>query len=77
MAKAKESIDDQVAEKVRLERGKIAAEEAKKAKLALGTDLEQKTKELCDLQEILKQRDEKLAEAQKAQAELIRKATRT
>ena len=39
----------------------------------MGTDLEQKTKDLCDLQEILKQRDEKLAEAQKAQASLIRK----
>ncbi len=73
LSKAKESIDDQVADKVRSERGKIAAEEAKKAKLALGTDLEQKAKELCDLQDILKQRDEKLAEAQKAQAALIRK----
>ena len=73
LAKTKESIDEQVAEKVRQERGKIAAEEAKKARLALGTDLEQKTKDLCDLQEILKQRDEKLAEAQKAQAALIRK----
>lgn len=73
LSKAKETIDDQVAEKVRQERGKIAAEEAKKAKLALATDLEQKTKELCDLQDILKQRDEKLAEAQKAQAEVIRK----
>lgn len=36
-------------------------------------DLENKTKELDALQEVLKQRDEKLAEAQKAQAELIRK----
>jgi hypothetical protein len=73
LSKAKESIDDQISEKLKLERGKIAAEEAKKAKLALGTDLEQKTKDLCDLQDILKQRDEKLAEAQKAQAALIRK----
>jgi hypothetical protein len=39
----------------------------------LATDLEQKTKEIIDLQEVLKQRDEKLAEAQKAQAEIIRK----
>ena len=30
LSKAKETIDDQVAEKVRQERGKIAAEEAKK-----------------------------------------------
>lgn len=73
LSKEKASIEDQVAEKLRQDRAKIAAEEAKKAKLAMSVDLEQKAKELCDLQEILKQRDEKLAEAQKAQAELIRK----
>lgn len=69
----KESIDNQVKEKLKQERTKIAAEEAKKAKLVLATDIDQKTKEIADLQEVLKQRDEKLAEAQKAQAELIRK----
>jgi hypothetical protein len=73
LTKAKDTIDDQVAEKVRQERAKIAAEEAKKAKLALANDLDQKSKELADLQEVLKQRDVKLAEAQKAQADLIRK----
>lgn len=71
--KEKESIDNQVNEKLKQERTKIAAEEAKKAKLALGSDIDQKAKEIADLQEVLKQRDEKLAEAQKAQAELIRK----
>lgn len=73
IAKARQTIDDQVAEKLRQERGKIAAEEAKKAKLALQTDLDQKTRELADLQDIIKQRDAKLAEAQKAQAELLKK----
>jgi hypothetical protein len=73
IAKAKESLEEQVADKVRLERAKIVAEEAKKAKLAAATDLEQKTKEVADLQDVLKQRDAKLAEAQKAQADLIRK----
>jgi hypothetical protein len=73
LSKAKETIDVQVAEKLKQERAKIIAEEAKKAKLALGTDLDQKTKEITELQEILRQRDVKLAEAQKAQAELIRK----
>jgi hypothetical protein len=73
LAKAKETIDDQVTEKLRQERAKIVSEESRKAKLALATDLEQKTKEITDLQEVLKQRDEKLAEAQKTQAELIRK----
>jgi hypothetical protein len=35
--------------------------------------LENKVRELGDLQEVLKARDEKLAEAQKAQVELIKK----
>ncbi len=73
LSKAKEAIDAQVDEKVRQERTKIAAEEAKKAKLVMGADIDQKTKEIADLQEVLKQRDVKLAEAQKAQTELIRK----
>jgi hypothetical protein len=73
LSKAKESIDEQVAEKLRQERPKIAEDEAKKAKLALRTDLDHKTKEITELQEILKQKDEKLTEAQKAQVELIRK----
>jgi len=73
LTKAKETLDEQVTEKLKQERVKISAEEARKAKLAIGTDLEQKAKELSDLHSILKQRDEKLAEAQKAQAELIKK----
>jgi hypothetical protein len=73
LSKAKETLDSQVAEKLRQERIKIAAEEARKAKLALATDIDQKDKEITDLQEILKQRDAKLTEAQRAQADLIRK----
>lgn len=73
IAKAKESIDEQVAEKLKNERTVIAAEEAKKAKVLLGAELDQKAKELTEIQEVLKQRDEKLTEAQKAQSELIRK----
>jgi hypothetical protein len=71
--KAKQNLDQQVEQKLQLERARIGAEEAKKAKLALGNDLDQKIKEINVLQDILKQRDAKLAEAQKAQAELIRK----
>ena len=73
LSKEKETIDDQVAERVQKERATIVAEEAKKAKLILATDLERKAKEVTDLQDILKQRDEKLAEAQKVQADLLRK----
>lgn len=72
VSKAKQAIDNQVAEKLVAERAKIVSEESKKAKLALQTDIDQKARELAELQEVLSQRDAKLAEAQKAQADLIR-----
>ena len=75
LQKQKESMDEQVAQKIHQEQARIAAEEAKKAKLAVGNELNQKVKEINDLQDILKQRDIKLADAQKAQADLIREAT--
>ena len=73
LQKAKDTLDEQVAQKLQRERARIAAEEAKNAKLALGNELEQKSKEISQLQDILKQRDAKLADAQRTQAELIRK----
>ena len=68
-----QQVADQVAAQLKKDHVRIAAEEAKKAKLAAATDLQQKTQELADLQDVLKQRDEKLAEAQKAQVALIKK----
>jgi hypothetical protein len=73
LQKQKETMDEQVAQKMHQEQARIAAEEAKKAKLAVGNELNQKVKEINELQDILKQRDIKLADAQKAQADLIRK----
>ena len=74
---AKHKLDDQVADQVaaqlKAERARIIVEESKKAKLASAAELEDKVRELGDLQEVLKARDEKLAEAQKAQVELIKK----
>jgi hypothetical protein len=77
LADARNKLDEQVAnqveEQMKEDRARIAAEEAKKARLAAATDLEQKAREVADLQEVLKSREEKLAEAQQAQAELIKK----
>jgi hypothetical protein len=73
LQKAKESLDEQIAAKLQAERVRIANEEAKKAKRALENDLDQKAKEIAELQEVLKQREAKLADAQKAQAEVTRK----
>lgn len=72
VTKAKQAIDDQVAEKLVAERAKIVNEESKKAKLALQSDIDEKARELAELQDVLTQRNAKLAEAQQAQADLIR-----
>jgi hypothetical protein len=71
--KAKQNLDHEIEQKLRSERARIVAEEAQKAKLAIGTDLEQKAREIDYLQQILQERDKKLGEAQQAQAELLRK----
>lgn len=77
LAEEKRQLNEQVSEQVqtqlKTERTRVVAEEAKKAKLAAANELEGKAQELRDLQDVLKARDVKLAEAQKAQAELIKK----
>ncbi|HEX2054893.1 MAG TPA: hypothetical protein VHF07_00275, partial [Nitrospiraceae bacterium] len=73
LSKEKAALEDQIAERLRQARIGIAAEEARKAKLALGHDLEEKSKTIVELQQILEQREAKLTEAQKAQADLLRK----
>lgn len=70
---AQNAVDEQVATKLRTERAAIAAEEQKKAKLAASDDLAAKARELTDLQEVLAQKNTKLEEAQKAQAEFLKK----
>jgi hypothetical protein len=73
VADAQKAVEDQIAQGIRKEREKVATEEAKKARLFVSDELQGKSKEIADLQEILKTKDDKLAEAQKAQAELVRK----
>ncbi|SDH90340.1 DUF2130 domain-containing protein [Nitrosomonas sp. Nm132] len=72
-AKLDEQVADKLAEQLKQARARIVAEEAKKAKMITENELEQKSRELTDLKQLLEQRNEKLAEAQKAQAELIKK----
>jgi hypothetical protein len=77
LAEDKRKLDDQVADQVaaqlKAERARVVAEESRKAKLASAAELENKARELTELQEVLNANNEKLAEAQKAQAELIKK----
>ena len=74
---AKRDLDAQVADTVastlKSERIRVVAEEAKKARLAAANEIDEKSRALTELQDVLKVQDLKLADAQKAQADLIKK----
>ena len=76
LVNGKMSLDDEVSIKVEdqliKERTRII-EETKKAKKAVSSDLAQKEKELAELQTVIEINQEKLAEAQSAQANIIKK----
>jgi hypothetical protein len=73
IAKAQAGIDEQVAAKLQTERTTIASEEAKKARLALESDLTGKDRMITQLGETINTMNAKLGDAQKAQADLLRK----
>lgn len=68
-----QDIEKTVGERVEAQRQKVALEEAAKAKLLNQDELKQRDEQLASLNELLEQRDKKLSEAQKAQAELLKK----
>ncbi|MAT70339.1 MAG: hypothetical protein CMJ58_12540 [Planctomycetaceae bacterium] len=73
LEKARGELDEQVAVRLNEERDRIAGEEAAKARTLLGAELGERDKQLTELKEVLAAREQKLADAQKAQADLIRK----
>jgi hypothetical protein len=73
LAKERESIDAEIAERLNSERTRLTEDATKKARLLLGSELDQRNSEIADLQGALEDRDKKLSEAQKLQVELIRK----
>jgi hypothetical protein len=74
ITQARQAIDTEVAKKLRAERTAIAESEAVKARLALGAEIEQRDELLTQLQNSLEANNAKLAEAQRAHADVIRKA---
>jgi hypothetical protein len=64
--------DEEYAQREAALRQSIAADEAKKARMALASELEEKHNEQAELRELLRQNNEKLGEAQKAQADFLR-----
>lgn len=73
VADAQRKIEEQVGARLQTERVTIAAEEAKKAKDAVSLETGQRAKELADLQAIVDDQNIKLAVAQNAQAEVMRR----
>jgi len=73
LTRARKTLDEQVAAKVSAERAAIAEAEAKRARLALADDLGQRDRQLADLQQMLSTNNTKLAEAQQAQTDMLRK----
>jgi hypothetical protein len=74
LARARERIDEEVAERLTTERAAIAETEARRARVALASDLEQRDRQLAELQQTLTDDRAKLASAQQAQADIIRKS---
>ncbi len=73
LAKARETIDEEVAQRLRRERASIVETEARKAREAIAEDLNRRDRELAELQQNLNANNAKLGEAQKAQADVLRK----
>jgi len=73
IAHARRTMDAEIAERLQTERTAIAESEAATAGLSLKTEMEQRDKLLSQLQNNLKTNNAKLAEAQQAHAEVIRK----
>lgn len=72
LAAAGEALADRVHREVEAAKARIAEAEAAKARQVFAGDLEAKTRALAELEAVLKAREEKLAEAQRAQAEVLR-----
>ncbi len=70
IAKARESLDEQVAAKLKDERAGIAAVEAKRAREALADEICRAQQDKAATEALLKERDVKLAEARKNELDL-------
>jgi hypothetical protein len=68
-----ERISEQVAAQVTVERARLALEESRKARNASAAELDARQREINDLKEVVAARGEKLAEAQAAQANVVKR----
>ncbi len=73
LAHARETIGEEIAQRLNEERTHIKAVEQKKAREAVAAELQTSRAQLAELQETMKHYNAKLAEAQQTQAEVLRK----
>lgn len=73
IAITRENLEQELESKLHAEREVIAAEELERARLSFAKEFEQKSKAFVELQDVLIEKEAKLAEAQNAQVEFIRK----
>ncbi|HMP74163.1 MAG TPA: DUF2130 domain-containing protein [Kiritimatiellia bacterium] len=73
LVRDREAVDRVVEEKVEAARAAVAVEEGRKAKAALADELHAREKAAGELREQLAAKEAKLAEAQKAQADFLRR----
>ena len=77
LAQAQHALEAQVSAKVQkqlaTERAQLEAQATQTARATVGLELERQTRQLTELQTLLQQREEKLAQAQQAQADLLKK----
>ena len=73
LAQARSAIDDEIAKRLHNQRAEIERAEAEKARLALAADLEQREQQFAELKRQFDVNNAKLADAQNAQADVIRK----
>jgi len=71
---ARQSLDADLAARVEQARKQIATEETERARRLASHEVELKAQAIADLEAVLKERSDKLAEAQKAQADLLRRS---
>ncbi|MGY2811979.1 DUF2130 domain-containing protein [Bradyrhizobium sp. USDA 4506] len=73
LQKDREQVEDQVTSRLAAERSQLVAAEAKKAREMAAAEIQARMNEAAELRQMLEANNAKLAAAQQAQAELIRK----
>ncbi len=73
LQQARADLEATLVERVAAKRKEIVAEEQTKARLAFALELRERDSELSDLKTLLQQREEKLGEAQRLRADLLRR----